>query len=125
LTGLSMCIFFFFEMWMVLILQGYSKWFSQFQMTIYLKFTNTEWLVIHQPKEQLSKFCFSPYKCSTWLPLVTRATSRRYSNSFHTRFSMSFVTRGRPVLLPLHKHPISSNCGYHRRMLWAPGGSVP
>jgi hypothetical protein len=59
-------------------IQGYSKWFIQFQMTIYLKFTNTEWLVIHQPKEKLSKFCLSHYKCSMWLPLVTRATSRRY-----------------------------------------------
>jgi hypothetical protein len=106
-------------------IQGYSKWFIQFQMTIYFKFTNTEWLVIHQPKEQQSKFCLSPYKCSMWLPLLTRATLRRYSNSFHTRSSMSFVTRGHPVLLPLHKHPVSSNCRYHRRMLWAPGGSVP
>jgi len=44
-------------------------------------------------------------------------------NASRTPSVLSSDTRGRPVLLPLHKHPVSINCRYHLVMLFLRGAS--
>jgi hypothetical protein len=47
--------------------------------------------------------------------LFAQATDLRAlrSNASRTLSMLSSDTRGRPGLLPLHKHPVSTNCRYH------------
>jgi hypothetical protein len=42
-------------------------------------------------------------------------------NASHTLSILSSDTRGRPRLLPLHKHPVPTNCRYHLVMLFLCG----
>ena len=44
-------------------------------------------------------------------------------NASRTLSVLSLDTRGRPGLLPLHKHPASTNCRYHIVMLFLHGAS--
>jgi len=44
-------------------------------------------------------------------------------NASHTLSMLSSDTQGRPGLLPLHKHPVSTNCRYHVVMLFLHGAS--
>jgi hypothetical protein len=53
--------------------------------------------------------------CGMHNSLLALATDLRglCSNASLTLSVLSSDTRGRPRLLPLHKHPVSTNCRYH------------
>lgn len=53
---------------------------------------------------------------------VAITTTGTYSS---THFTISWETRGRPVLLTLHRQPVSRNWRNHSKMLWWPGADFP
>ena len=56
------------------------------------------------------------------LALATELRGLR-RNAWRTLSMLSSDIRGRPGLLPLHKHPVTTNCRYHLVMLFLHGAS--
>ena len=89
------------------IIQGYSKLFILYGFIIKRPLKTRETVVWGIPSSRLAQLF--DFLGPRWkhTPIIC---------------ALSSDMCGRPVLLPAHRHPVSSNCRYHRRMLWAPGG---
>ena len=94
-------------------IQGIHKRMVQFQKLTGNLFLTLHGHNVHRQQRQLS---------NSLLDLATDLRGLR-RNASRTLSVLSSVTQDRPGLLPLHKHPVSTNCRYHLVMLFLHGTS--
>ena len=96
--------------------------FSPFRYTRLFKIIQPVWLH-NQASSQNMQNC-RLRRSSSRLARLADFLGPRWQNPL-IRCTLSSDTCGRAVLLPVLEQPVSSNCRYHRRMPWAPDGSIP